>query len=303
MNQMIGTHPYALPAGEIARLSKNISLNTTCSCGKPVKDCEFWRPTIDKLGLDADLDLWQDPYALDLGFIRAVSEVDSSRQTKFYLFKRAAYMGWLEFLNNAGIDASSSPLSSRYKQWIRENLRVYDALRIQSGRRVIVDSSKGFRIAAGLYRSHSSGTRILFLSRDGRGVVASYIRSGLTLKESVKSWKVYYERGMRWMENNVAPEHVLHVHYEKLVNDPTSELVRIFQFLQLPAAPEFDDQKRAQGHILAGNRGTLRSSGISSDDRWRRELTENQLDYFWNVAGSLMGRLGYSETNPVNQRS
>ena len=294
LNQLIGTHPNALPAGEIARLSKNIALNTICSCGDPVRKCAFWLPTIDKLGRDIGKDLWKDPYALDLGFIRAVSEVDRGRQTRWYLVKRSAYMGWLELLNAVSIDTSKSYLSSQYQHWIRENLRVQDALRERSGRSVVVDSSKGFRIAAGLYRSRPESTRIILLARDGRGVIASYLRSGASLRDSVKNWKVYYERSMRWMERNVAPEHVLHVHYEDLVRNPDEALGRIFAFLGLPAMRKFDDERRSEGHILAGNRGTLRSSGINSDERWKSELSSGQIDYFWKLAGPTMDKLGYA---------
>jgi hypothetical protein len=285
----------ALPAGEVARLTKNIALDTNCSCGATVRTCDFWRPVVEQLGSDVGSDLWSDPYALDLGVIRAVSEVDRARQTRVYIAMRAAYMAWLEVLHNGGVDLTRSRLARRYGRWLEENARVHAVLRRQSNRRVVVDSSKGFRFATGLYKRRPQNTRIILLTRDGRGVVSSYVRSGMKLEASVKNWMTYYNRATEWLERDVPSEHVHRVFYENMVADPEGELNKIFEFLELHPIRNGVGVHIGDCHILAGNRGALKEvTAIKNDERWKQDLSKSDVEYFMRVGGHLMARLGYS---------
>jgi hypothetical protein len=301
LNRLIGSHPLALPAGEVARLSKNIALDTKCSCGATVSTCSFWRPVVERLGADEGHDLWADPYALELGAIRAVSEVDRTRQTRLYIALRASYMAWLELSHRAGVDVARSRLVRRYGHWLEENARVHEALRREGNRRIVVDSSKGFRFATGLYQLRPTNTRIILLTRDGRGVVSSYLRSGMNLETSVRNWITYYERATEWIKKDVAPEHVLRVKYEDVVSNPETELNRIFRFLDLPPIHDTVELRRGDSHILAGNRGALRdATEIKNDDRWKRDLTNADLAYIMRVGGGVMSQLGYLPLGPAD---
>lgn len=294
---MLGTHPRILPGGEVSRLTKSIALNAKCSCGETVRTCDFWRSVVDELSVVVGVNLWNNPYSLDLGLIKAASEIDYDRQTRQYLMKRAIYLRWLELLHVIGIDPTRSPLAHRYRGWIAHNALVHDILRSRSGRQIVADSGKGFRIAAGFYQNRPDRTRIILLARDGRGVVSSYLRSGTNLRESVRLWVAYYERALSWIERYIEPEHILRVRYEDLVLHSDVELAKIFKFLELSPIGGFSDIKPSADHILEGNRNTLRSKSVQLDERWRSELSGEQLRYFMKEGGDLMRRFGYIEGN------
>lgn len=123
--------------------------------------------------------------------------------------------------------------------------------------------------------------------------MASNLRSGAGIKNSLNSWTKYYDRALRWLDRDVRPEHVLRVYYENLVSKPEAEIRRVYEFLGLPAVAiggEFSDEN---SHILAGNKNTLKTASIRSDERWRTELSANQLAYFGSHGAKTMAGLGY----------
>jgi hypothetical protein len=96
------------------------------------------------------------------------------------------------------------------------------------------------------------------------------------------------------LDHDVRPEHVLRVYYENLVTKPDVELRRIYEFLNLPAVPTNGEFGDSNSHILAGNKNTLKTASIKSDERWRKELSTDQLAYFGRHGAKTMSGLGYS---------
>ena len=68
LDLLLGSHPAGVSVGELTQLPKNIALDSVCSCGDQVSKCDFWQPVITRFGDSIDVDLWNDPYDLNLGF-------------------------------------------------------------------------------------------------------------------------------------------------------------------------------------------------------------------------------------------
>ena len=93
LNLLLGGHPRAFAVGEITQLPKNIALDSVCSCQAHLSACPFWAPALDAYGRELDIDLWNRPYELNLGFIKAGREIDRSHQTRSRMAQRKIVFG------------------------------------------------------------------------------------------------------------------------------------------------------------------------------------------------------------------
>jgi hypothetical protein len=296
LDRLLGQHPQAVAVGELNHLPKNLALGSTCSCGAVVAECAFWRPVVDRIGARLGRDLWREPYALDLGFLRAAVSVDRRRQTPAYLARRWLSVARIEAAERLGADLSRSALLADVRRATRNQIALHEVVREVSGARVVVDSTKAFRLSVNHYRLDPGRTRVIVLSRDGRGVMASYMRSGRKREAALAHWRKYYLRALPWLERHVAPEHRLHVQYEQLVGEPKQTLDALHAFLGLDAARAEDAAPRGE-HVLNGNpMRHLSLSELRPDERWREELDAADCAYFETHGRDVSRRLGYEAT-------
>ena len=293
LDLLIGAHPEAVSVGELLHLPKNLALNTVCACGEPVAACGFWAQVVGQLNRELGTDLFKRPYDLDLGFIVASTVIDRARQTRAYRLQRLLTLALIDAEHRLGIRAIG-PLTQRFHDSIDQTLRVHAAIRQASGARVVVNSSKAFRYGVALQRRAPESVRIVLLTRDGRGVFHSRIKSGFSRKQSLAAWKNYYQRALPLLDRMVDPAHVLQVRYEDLTRDPRSELARIAGFLGLAFSEQMLDFRAKVSHILNGNAMRLSSSAeIRTDEKWRSEMRPDDAAFFAQHGQALNRKLGY----------
>lgn len=293
LDMLIGAHPDAVSVGELLHLPKNLALNTVCACGEPVANCTFWTQVIGRLNRELGTDLFKRPYDLDLGFITASTVVDHRKQTRAYLARRLATLTMVDIEQRMRFRAFE-PLTRRFHESVDQTLRVHDAIRRVSGARIVVNSSKAFRYGVALHQHAPESIRLILLTRDGRGVFHSRIRSGFSPEKSLRAWKNYYRRALPLLERAVDPAHLLHVRYEDLTRDPRSELSRISDFLGLTRSEKMLDFRAKTSHILNGNAMRLSASAeIRADEKWKTELRADDAAFFARNGRALNARLGY----------
>jgi hypothetical protein len=294
LDRLIGTHPTALSVGELWKLPRDISLHQICSCGAPIDSCSFWAPAISELSKRLKVDLWSNPYALNLGFARAEVQIDTSRQTKSYLVRRALHHLWIEAGSALRLDLQKSLWFAAHRESVARIDALHEFLRSYANRSLIVDSTKAFRVSVTHHAMHPDRVRLILYSRDGRGVMASNMRSGSNREEAVRAWSRYYERALPWIERHVAERDVIRVYYEELVSNPQKELRRIFEFLGVSMPDGALHPDAGHHHILSGNPMRMGPIGeVRLDERWRRELSAADLSYFNSAAGATSRKLGY----------
>jgi len=296
LDMLLGSHPDTLPVGELDQLPKNIALNSRCSCGEPIRTCTFWQPVIDRLSAELGTDLRRQPYKLDLGYHRAGVEIDRAHQTSAYLARRFLAMGWFEACDHARLSIAKSVLLAPFRHSLKHVMMVHRVLRELSGRRVIVDSSKSFRYAVSHYKLAPQTTRIVLLTRDGRGVLASHLRTGVSSAEAVRLWSRYYDRATGWIARNVDDRHAIRLRYEDLAADPVARLNELCTWLGLEPSFRPNQPWSHSSHIANGNGmrlGPLKD--VKLDERWRTELTEPDLANFRLTGGAMNRSLGYVE--------
>lgn len=295
LDLLLGSHSNAFSLGEIEHLPKNLALDTPCSCGATARSCEFWATAVEQLCRDLRVDVRGDPYRLNLGFYLATRVIDPSHQTERYkrrrrfvlALKHAEYAGWV----GSGV---LRVFGRDFEEGVRNTLRLYEVVRKNSNKRVLIDSSKEYRKAIALFKARPKQVKVILLHRDGRGVFYSKKKSGFSAQRCVKPWVRFYSRAIPLLNKHIPDECLVRVRYEDLAGAPEATIKGVCERVGLSFEKKMLDFREATHHVLNGNEMRLKDvSGIRVDDAWRRQLTDQELAYFERVAGDMNRRLGY----------
>jgi hypothetical protein len=274
-------------------LSKNISLNTLCGCGKKVRSCKLWTVILKELDKELGVNVLVDPYSLHLGYPLASFVVDKSHQTNSYKIRRKIILGLCYLKLRFGINFIK-PLTKRFDESTDNNFILYDKVRKHLNADIVVDSSKGYLKGLSLYIRNPKKVKLILLTRDGRGVLYSNLKRKYPLRKSVQNWKKYYTRFLRLANKYVNSNHILHVRYEELTENPEKELKNICIFLNMEFEKQMLDYASHIHHITNGNdMRFIRSSNITPDIGWKNSLSVSDRKYFERKAGKLNVQLGY----------
>lgn len=295
LDLILGSHSNMVSLGEITQLPKNLSLNTSCTCGSPVQDCGYWTRVLSLLTERLQLDIAKNPYLLELGFIDARVVIDHKKQTKWYGIRRKIVTG-LTYLSWRYRMPGLTIFTKAYDRAMKNNLALYDCVREVSGCRVVVDSTKHYMKAVGIYRSAPAQTKIILLTRDGRGVFYSNLKRKFGRRRSLESWLKHFSRALPLFANQLPASAVLQVRYEDLCRDPTSTLQTVCKFIGLDFESAMLDFSTHIHHIANGNdMRFIESSEIRCDERWREQLAPDDANYFKRYAWELNQQLGYND--------
>jgi len=144
------------------------------------------------------------------------------------------------------------------------------------------------------------GAKLLFLVRDPRDVAVSSRKSVFSTFHpwyTAQLWRDQQAVGLRWLDQ-LPPETIRLVHYERLVAEPEASVREICAFLGEDFEPgmlrffETDEaQKSASLSESWGNTG--RPVSQASVEQWKKGLTERERLLVEHVARAEMARLGY----------
>lgn len=286
----LGTVPGFQATGELMRiLGRGVTTGDLCSCGSPVRHCEFWSR------------VWQDlaPRCPDLDFERL--ERTRRRITEEWELLRYLF------------------LRRRHSQFERDlhDLRrfvaaLYKSIRRVTGARTIVDASKSFMFGKLLTETPGVSVDVLHLVRDSRGVAYSLARRaerpGTHGRREHFGQHGAFVGSVFWSAANVATEclgtwtpRIVRVRYEDFVANPSSTMTRVVQALGTapgnPRLPHVNGRSVHLGtdHLIASNSNRSRRGEIElqEDLAWTREMAPSQR---WLVTGltfPLLRRYGY----------
>ena len=290
---LIGSHSRIASLGEVWQLPKNISLNTKCTCGEDIRSCDVWREVVERLNNKLGIDIWRNPYAFNLGYFRAKVVVDRRQQTKIYLFKRKIInaLMYLRFMYGLRL---SKTVENEFFKTIENNFLLYEVMADVLGVNYIVDSSKSYLKAVGLYKSNPDKVKIILLARDGRAVFHSGVKRKFNRQYSLKAWFSFYSKALPLLERNISEEDIKVLHYEDLVEDTAGQLQSICEFIGLKYEAGMLDFSSKSHHLTNGNNMRfVRTSEIKLDDSWKSDLKAEDLAFFISKASELNNSLGY----------
>jgi hypothetical protein len=166
-----------------------------------------------------------------------------------------------------------------YSEYYAHLVGLFKAIRAVSGRDIIVDETKRPGRGYALLQCQETDVRVIHLVRDPRGVVWSQIKRAVEQKQkSPLTAAVHYsiKNLMSLLVQLRAPRGtVMRVRYEDLAREPSGELARIGQFLDLsmdPVVAKIEAGEPLQvPFLLDGNRIRCQTEiTLRFDDSWRR---------------------------------
>jgi len=292
---LLGGHAGIASLGEFSFLGKAIALNQQCSCGLSMSECAAWDGIVRSVIRRTGMNLRNHPYALRQWDTRAKVLVDARQQTKAYVVsaQARALLCDARYRGRPG-SAWRVPLAPSLRKGVANSMLLYDLILEEWRKLTVVDSSKNIHKALSVYEADPHNTRVILLTRDGRGVYWSGRRSGFGREESARVWTRYYQRALPLLQATVREEHVTRIRYEDMVENTTDTLRGLCRFLDLEFEPGMNDLATPVRHLFNGNDTRMAPRReIKLDDRWRREMPEDELAYFHRKEAGLNSTLGY----------
>jgi hypothetical protein len=280
LDLLLGGHPQIVSVGEIQYLNSHFrregigySWQWLCTCGERFDVCPFWsivnKITENKLKTPlTDLD----------------TKVNRTNATFPLTMLSDRSLGYL----------------ARYYSPIGQNLNaakncweIIDIIHTITDKPVIVDSSKTAEQLRFLYRFRPASIRMIYLIRDGRGVVYSKMnRVRDSVSKASKSWVLENVKIFLIMTKLPKTQRLI-LRYEDLCRSPEITIGKVIDFINVPSQQiEFSKTER---HNVGGSphRFNYSDTTIRLDERWRNGLSPRDLKVFACVGGWLNRLMGY----------
>jgi len=282
LERILASHASIWGTGELASLPYVIDdERTLCSCGQPIRACEFWGKVIAKLE-------------------------DQSRQR----WRRT--QGMIESPFGVCLLLKQNGVALAYKEITHAVMRaVWEEL--PSGVRYIVDSSKTARRRwlrpLSLARHAGIPIKVIHLVRDGRGCLWSQLRGSnrkMEMGEPAQQRLPALRTALSWPLANLGahlfqlffPHDYFRVRYEDLVSNPASTLKSIGTFLGVNLDQQIKmllmHQDIPLGHQVAGNRLRMeRKIVLRVDNEWQAKLRRWHRLILWMICWPFELLYGY----------
>jgi Sulfotransferase family len=284
LTYLLAQHPRIATIGELKATKMGDVAEYRCSCGALIGECGFWKLVAmrcEERGI---------PFALD-----KFDTVLGSRAWYRDKLIRGSVRGRLFEALRGSLLALSPGTRHELGAQIRHNYELSRTITEIQGGEIFLDGSKGATRLLHFIRSCLWDVRVIYLQRDGRGVVASIMKHrGVGFERAAEEW-LAITRELEHLRRMLPEPIVVDLKYEALCRQPRESLERIFKWLEIDGvAVSTEDFKAGDFHIL-GN--TMRLNGISEirlDEGWRSKLTEQQQSYFSRRCGKRHQQLGYA---------
>ena len=276
LEMLISEHRQGTAIGELTQLNHCWnSKKDRCLCGQDYVSCPFWRTAQQDTGLD---------------FSKTATSIRKDWITKFVLLMPPKAGRVLLNL------FASYPSLQWNRSVIKNNFKMLTAIFNRQNSSFIVDSSKYPSLFKFYHLLYPENFCAIIIKRDGRAVINSIRKRGLSRTKAVFSW-------IRTTLNTMliigtVPKLRLHtLHYEQLCTHLDSEMNSIWSFLNVPPmilSPVIHKQGK---HSIAGSptikRLTGRTIDIKLDTSWKKDLSPREIKYFNIFLGWLNWLNGY----------
>lgn len=290
LDLMLSQHSKIQGVGEVAKLFDYASNDKLCTCGKSVLECEFWSQVTERFKEKINYK-WgvflEEKYDL-LMRIDNYSFLKSNVE-KLLLLKS----------NNKIVKQLWKTLFSDHVNACKMSEFWYDSILRTSGKAFLLDSSKDIRRMMVLSTLKESDFYIIYLVRDGRGVVNSLMkRLNLSVQAASKMW-LQKNQQIQLALKLVAHKHpVKFLKYEDLCTNPNLVMKGIAEFLNLDYEVAMTQLEKSASHNIGGSPTRLDKSinRVEQNLAWKKALNNQDLATIENIAGKLNKSLGYDIT-------
>ncbi|MCP4971761.1 MAG: sulfotransferase [Arcobacter sp.] len=288
LDVILGNHPKIVGLGEIHRLSIEPDIRK-CGCGTEINNCEFWNPLLKQISNEKKIPFenWWDFFPLTLAKEKKIVKYLPS------LLEILLMIGNKKILK---IFLKQS-LVKKYFEIIENSLFLYDKISKYSDVPYIIDSTKNPVRMKALYLSRPNKIKIILIVRDGRAIVASAKRRIKTpIEVGTTNW-VTTNKNLELMLRTISKEKYIVVRYEDLCDDTENIFRKITSFIGIDYDPKMLRPVKGNFHQIPGNPWLHNNDDdvieIKKDERWKTELTKDELRIFNNIGSSLNKKFGY----------
>jgi hypothetical protein len=289
---LLGVQGGAFTVGEIRAPSMGDPDLYRCSCGQKIKECAFW------LSVSAQMKR------------KGVADFDITRAGTSIFELKEPYAGrllaplprgsFLEACRDLAL-GFSAVWKPHLGEVLRRNFALVQVLQELADASIIIDSSKSPLHLKYLLSIPRLEIKIIHLVRDGRAMALSSLVSHGPKRAT--RLETLAAGAHEWCRSNASAECVLRtlpssqwvrVHYEELCRQPEATLRSLGRFLGLECDKVALDFRSRQLHVLGNDMRLKSTSEIRLDERWRTQLSPEDLASIDRVAGSMIRKYGYS---------
>lgn len=279
---LLARHPRIATVGELKATAMGDIEQYRCSCDEAILRCAFWAELKARLaarGLPFDLRDFDTNYRrrgaalLDLALRMPVQTAMGETARRLLLALAPRGRQTVQHLNS-------------------RNLAFAQAVCDIQGGDVFLDGSKEPQRFLMLLQAGVPAPRVIHIVRDGRAATNSALGHEYSdLRVAARDWRHTHAQAMR-IQRILPPDAFTSIRYEDLCAQPEASLDRLFRFIDLdPAQARRDDPPP---HHVLGNSMRLRQlTEIRTDERWRQQMTHDQLVAFEKIGGPMNRRFGY----------
>lgn len=148
--------------------------------------------------------------------------------------------------------------------------------------------------------------KVIHIIRDGRDVASSIIKARMgpkTYYAAANMWCDYLE-GIQKIKQDCAAEDFIEIRYEDLLSEPRHNLQKICDTLNVDYSESMLKffEKNASYQTDAINLENLNKPLISTNkEKWRKNLTDQNLQEFETVAAKYLSLYGYETANTLGE--
>ena len=255
-----------------------------CSCGKPLRECKFYRETTNHM-VNKKNGKWDENLFLILPSLSINSIIDRWLKSFKYLYK-------IRDLIISHIPKYKSKISL----FINSHLIFFKKSCENQGSDVYVDGTKSIRRAELFAKNAPSSFKIIYLVRDGRGFCYSYIKNRKLnkkkLPEAMKEWLEYINMvdifSLRYPHISI-----LTLRYEDLCKNPNKALSEACTFLGVSFDKNMMNVKKHSYHVLGNVMRKGFDGKIKESLAWKTEFTQREINEMNHTMGKALKRFEY----------
>jgi hypothetical protein len=280
----LARHPQVCTVGELSGTPYRAQPGYRCSCGEELVRCSFWHEVSAAMARRG------------FAYSATTDETDMRNAPGRYARRllRPMHRGaLLELVRDAALQLSPAARAHLRRVRLLKTALAESVLEC-TGDAVLVDSSKlGVQLKYDL-RNPRFDIKVIWLVRDGRGVACSLMRNQrMTMPAAAYEWRRFYDEAsviVRRLERS----QWVQVRYEAFCAAPQPTLRELWRFMGVP--PEAPERLPSAGFHVLGHSTRLKGSGsVKLNEKWRSELSADDLRVFAGVAGAPNRLLGYAE--------
>lgn len=300
LDYLLSWHPKATSVGELALLNSHYFRTTpqkmtdwSCHCGEYVDECSFWKDITAQVGFSKEFE----------------TRIKYKESLLSYLSFKNQRKDLTKFLRSENIEKKAKKIADDY--W-----KLYEAIHKQTGKSIIIDSSKNGILAYFLNKHRNGNIRFILLEREIEAVAFSKLGRAKIIaekdKKSLTKPYLYYLLGSGYKmilnrllarlidEENNFKTYVEVVDYMKLVQNTQKIIDQITTTFQIGSfvSPTFTNEERTEKvHAIAGSPGHKQRCEIKPDLKHKSYLDKNK---FINLLTKLICTRYYSQKNTID---